>query len=157
MRNLSPVTPSASNVRRNGRPPCRAWQVLVNWVFFQVSIAVLLDNFLSASELMKAEEHRKKIKGRQARSLASDSHLSYCLLAAKNRDSQEASLSHCHSNTTETLRPAARAVMFPLLCCRIFWTSIQQLTLCVRACVRACAGAGARARACVCVRVCRLN
>ena len=47
-------------------------QVLVNWVFFQVSIAVLLDNFLSASELMKAEEHRKKIKGRQARILATD-------------------------------------------------------------------------------------
>ena len=28
-------------------------QVLVNWVFFQVSIAVLLDNFLTASNAMK--------------------------------------------------------------------------------------------------------
>ena len=41
------------------------WQILVNWVVFQVSIAVLLDNFLSASENLKQEEHRRHIQERQ--------------------------------------------------------------------------------------------
>jgi hypothetical protein len=37
-------------------------QVIVNWVLFQVSIAVLLDNFLSASNEMKVAERLKAIQ-----------------------------------------------------------------------------------------------
>ena len=39
---------------------------MVNWVFFQVSIAVLLDNFLAASNDMKAAERLKLIQETQA-------------------------------------------------------------------------------------------
>ena len=35
------------------------FQIMVNWVFFQVSIAVLLDNFLTASNAMKVAEYVK--------------------------------------------------------------------------------------------------
>ena len=41
-------------------------QIVVNWVFFQVSIAVLLDNFLAASNDMKAAERLKLIQETQA-------------------------------------------------------------------------------------------
>jgi hypothetical protein len=37
-------------------------QVIINWVLFQVSIAVLLDNFLSASNEMKVAERLKLIQ-----------------------------------------------------------------------------------------------
>ena len=40
----------------------RVRQVIVNWVLFQVSIAVLLDNFLSASNEMKLAERVKAIQ-----------------------------------------------------------------------------------------------
>jgi hypothetical protein len=45
--------------------PALLLQILVNWVFFQVSIAVLLDNFLTASESMKAEEYKRTIREKQ--------------------------------------------------------------------------------------------
>jgi hypothetical protein len=41
-------------------------QIVVNWVFFQVSIAVLLDNFLAASNEMKTEERHKAIQQNQS-------------------------------------------------------------------------------------------
>jgi hypothetical protein len=40
----------------------RVWQVTVNWVLFQVCIAVLLDNFLTASNEMKMAERLKAIQ-----------------------------------------------------------------------------------------------
>ena len=43
----------------------RGSQVLVNWVFFQVSIAVLLDNFLAASNAMKREKHNLLIQAKR--------------------------------------------------------------------------------------------
>ena len=44
-------------------------QIGVNWVFFQVSIAVLLDNFLTASNEMKMAERAKAIEQNQAQKL----------------------------------------------------------------------------------------
>lgn len=38
------------------------FQIMVNWVFFQVSIAVLLDNFLTASNAMKVAEYVNAIE-----------------------------------------------------------------------------------------------
>jgi hypothetical protein len=42
---------------------------VVNWVFFQVSIAVLLDNFLTASNEMKTAEKLKAIQQTQSKKL----------------------------------------------------------------------------------------
>lgn len=42
----------------------------MNWVFFQVSIAVLLDNFLTASNDIKAAERLKVIQEHQAQKQA---------------------------------------------------------------------------------------
>ncbi len=41
-------------------------QIIVNWVFFQVSIAVLLDNFLTASNEIKLSERLKVIRDNQS-------------------------------------------------------------------------------------------
>ena len=42
-----------------------AEQIMVNWVFFQVSIAVLLDSFLTANKSIKDEEIMRKLKEHQ--------------------------------------------------------------------------------------------
>ena len=55
------MTPGTQDAKAS--PP----QVLVNWVFFQVSIAVLLDNFLAASNAMKVEKELRIIQTKQTK------------------------------------------------------------------------------------------
>ena len=40
---------------------------MINWVFFQVSVAILLDNFLAASNALKMEKELRIIQLKQTR------------------------------------------------------------------------------------------
>ena len=57
-----PPTPGAHGARAAARG-----QLLVNWVFFQVSVAILLDNFLAASNALKMEKELRVIQRKQTR------------------------------------------------------------------------------------------
>ena len=46
----------------------------------QVTIAVLLDNFLTASEEMKAEEHRRLVRERQAQKQLRHAHRAHVFI-----------------------------------------------------------------------------
>ncbi len=65
-------------------------QIGVNWVFFQVSIAVLLDNFLTASNELKTAERVKAIQQNQAQKLVKNPLDPLLLKLAKEYSNDEA-------------------------------------------------------------------
>ena len=96
--------------------------MLVNWIFFQVSIAVLLDNFLAASNAMKVEKELSVLQTKQNKKQLKNP-LNPLLLRLSKDYTNEADLSKRIRDLFSASKPASLtintrfSVPFPVIYC----------------------------------------